>query len=63
MFAEPLETNQELSGNSIPPLHMYDRISMFHTLTPTLEDDQFTSKADDKWSQLVDLLLQNFNDS
>jgi hypothetical protein len=38
--AEPLETNRELSGNSIPPLHVYDRISMFHTLTLTLEDDQ-----------------------
>jgi hypothetical protein len=36
--AEPWGTNRELSGNSIPPFHMYGRISMFHTLT--LGDDQ-----------------------
>jgi len=36
--AEPWGTNRELSGNSIPPLQVYDRISMFHTLT--LGDDQ-----------------------
>jgi hypothetical protein len=28
--AEPWGTNRELSGNSIPPLHVYDRISIWN---------------------------------
>jgi hypothetical protein len=61
--AGPWVTNRELGGNSIPPLHVYYRISMYHTLTLTLGDDQSLVKQMTNAHSLWVLLLQNINGS